>query len=124
MGIYALQHVSVIVADTQRAVSFYHGVLGLALSDQRPDLGYPGAWLDINNQQQIHLLELPNPDAGLERPEHGGRDRHLALECDSLAEVISALDQARLPYTLSRSGRQALFCCDPDDNAIEIMQRS
>jgi len=27
-----------------------------------------------------------------------------------------------VPYTLSRSGRRALFCRDPDGNAIELVE--
>jgi glyoxylase I family protein len=70
----AIQHVSVIVADTGRALAFYRDVLGLPVDPQRPDLGYPGAWLTLG-AQQIHLLELPNPDPVMGRPAHGGRDR-------------------------------------------------
>ena len=76
-SIFALHHVSLIVANTERALEFYRDILGLSVNPQRPDLGYPGAWLDINAQQQLHLLELPNPEQGLSRPAHGGRDRHL-----------------------------------------------
>ena len=45
----------------------------------RPDLGYEGVWIDINTQQQIHLLALPNPDPTENRPPHGGHDRHAAI---------------------------------------------
>lgn len=57
----AIHHVSVIVADTEHSLVFYRDALGLPVDPQRPDLGYPGAWLVVGNQQ-IHLLELPNPD--------------------------------------------------------------
>ena len=77
MSVLALHHVSVLVADTSRALEFYCGVLGLAVDHARPDLGYPGAWLTVGNQQ-IHLLQLPNPDSTTDRPAHAGRDRHTA----------------------------------------------
>src|SRR4030066_16659 len=73
-GFLAIQHVSVIVADTERALAFYRDVLGLPVDAQRRDLGYPGAWLTIG-AQQIHLLELPSPDPVTGRPAHGGRER-------------------------------------------------
>lgn len=117
----AIHHVSVVVADVARALQFYAEVLGLSIDPGRPDLGYPGAWLRICEQQQIHLLEVPNPEQGLVRPEHGGRDRHFALLVRDFAQVRQALDAAQVSYTLSRSGRKALFCRDPDDNAIEII---
>lgn len=122
MAILALHHASVLVSDTARALAFYCDVLGLEQETNRPDLGYPGAWLRINAEQQIHLLELPNPEQGLIRPAHGGRDRHLALHSDDLEAIAQRLQAAQLPFTRSQSGRQALFCRDPDGNAIEIIQ--
>jgi glyoxylase I family protein len=117
-----LHHVSLIVADTGKALAFYRDLLGLGVDANRPDLGYPGAWLNVGDGQ-IHLLELPNPDPLNGRPEHGGRDRHLALEMRDFAGLMAKLEHAGIPYTLSRSGRKALFCRDPDQNAVEIIAR-
>lgn len=118
---YSILHVSFIVADTQRALAFYGDVLGMPVNDQRPDLGYLGAWLQCGDQQ-IHLLELPNPDPVTGRPEHGGRDRHAAFAVDGLGELASTLEKAGVTYTRSKSGRQALFCRDPDGNALEFIE--
>ncbi len=117
----AIQHVSVLVADTKRALIFYCDVLGLPVDPRRPDLGYPGAWLAVG-AQQIHLLELPNPDPVTGRPVHGGRDRHVALTLRDLDGLRRRLDAAGIPYTLSKSGRRALFCRDPDGNALEFIE--
>ncbi len=117
-----LHHVSLIVADTARALAFWHGVLGLPVDESRPDLGYPGAWLTIG-ARQIHLLALPNPDPVTGRPAHGGRDRHVAFTTRDLAAVAERLTAAGIPFTRSRSGRAALFCRDPDGNAVEIIER-
>ncbi|MES9942724.1 MAG: VOC family protein [Candidatus Thiodiazotropha sp. 6PLUC2] len=118
-----LHHVSLLVSDTQRALDFYCDLLGLTQDSQRPDLGFPGAWLQIGDQQ-IHLLELPNPDPVEGRPAHGGRDRHTAFLVDDIETVKLKLEQAGVPYTLSRSGRTALFCRDPDMNGIELIEIS
>jgi glyoxylase I family protein len=117
----AIQHVSVIVADTQHSLLFYRDVLGLPEDPQRPDLGYPGAWLTLG-AQQIHLLELLNPDPVTGRPAHGGRDRHIALTLRDLDALRRRLEAAGMPYTLSKSGRRALFCRDPDSNALEFIE--
>ncbi len=114
-----LHHVSLLVANTARALAFYRGILGLSEAP-RPDLGFPGAWLDVGGQQ-IHLLELANPDPVTGRPDHGGRDRHVALTCPELDTLIARLEAAGIPYTRSRSGRAALFCRDPDGNAVELI---
>jgi glyoxylase I family protein len=120
-GIRGFHHVSLIVADTARALAFYRDLLGLEVDPGRPDLGFPGAWLSIGGGA-IHLLELPNPDPATGRPAHGGRDRHLALSVSDLDGLAAALDVAGIGYTSSRSGRKALFCRDPDGNALELIQ--
>ncbi|MFN2309477.1 MAG: VOC family protein [Gammaproteobacteria bacterium] len=121
MNIQRIHHVSVIVADTARALYFYRDLLGLQIDARRPDLGYPGAWLWIGDQQ-LHLLELTNPDPVTGRPAHGGRDRHLALTVDDLAALGQRLEAAGIACTVSRSGRRALFCRDPDGNALELIE--
>ncbi len=114
-------HASFIVSDTQRSLAFYRDVLGLEVDSQRPDLGFPGAWLKVG-EGSIHLLELPNPDPVSGRPEHGGRDRHLALAVEHLDALAAALEKAGVPFTRSRSGRRAIFCRDPDGNALEFIE--
>lgn len=124
MTILRLHHASLIVADTARSLRFYRDLLGLTVDAARPDLGYPGAWLWVGDQQ-IHLLELPDPDPARSvqgRPAHGGRDRHLALLVGDLETLAQALARAGIACTRSRSGRTALFCRDPDGNALELIQ--
>ncbi len=116
-------HASLIVADTEASLDFYQGVLGLRLDPSRPDLGYPGAWLNVGGEQ-IHLLELANPDPLRGQLVHGGRDRHLAFRVADLDVLIRALERAEIDYSLSRSGRRALFCRDPDQNALEFIEQS
>jgi len=116
-----LHHASVIVADLKRSLVFYRDLLGMRLDPARPDLGFNGAWLAVGGQQ-VHLLELPNPDPVSGRPAHGGRDRHFALTIRSLDALRQALDAAGVAYTLSISGRRALFCRDPDGNALEFIE--
>ena len=119
--ITAIHHVSLLVSDTARALLFYQGVLGLEVDVSRPAMNYPGAWLRVGSAQ-IHLLELPDPLCEAKLPEHGGRDRHVALSVTDLDGVVAALEAAGVACTLSRSGRRALFCRDPDGNAIELLE--
>ena len=65
--ITGMDHASIIVQNTARALEFYSDILGLKLDDSRPDLGYAGAWLQVGGSQ-IHLLELPNPDPSRRSP--------------------------------------------------------
>lgn len=113
-------HVSVIVADTETSLRFYRDILGLIVDHSRSDLGYPGAWLHVG-AQQIHLLQVPNPDPTTARPQHGGRDRHAAFAVIQFDELTARLAANQIPHTLSRSGRRALFCRDPDGNTLEFI---
>jgi len=116
-----LIHAGLIVADLERAADFYEGVLGLKRAE-RPDLGFPGIFYELDDGGQIHLMLLPDPCAHHERPAHGGRDRHLALAVDDLAALRERLESAGVSLTTSRSGRAAIFCRDPDGNALELIE--
>lgn len=120
--ILKLHHASLIVEDLNIALAFYQEVLGLEVDEARPDLGYPGAWLTLPGQQQIHLMQLENPDNKNERPKHGGRDHHVAFAVSSIEKISSSLDELEMPFSKSKSGRKALFCRDPDGNALEFLE--
>ncbi len=115
-------HVTWIVSNLECARQFYEGVLGLRLDESRPDLGFSGVWYTLESGQQIHLMELPNPDPADGRPVHGGRDRHVALAVDDVEGIASVLEGAGVPFTCSRSGRPALFVRDPDGNTFELVE--
>lgn len=117
-----LHHASLIVNDLTVALNFYQNVLGLSVDESRPDLGYPGVWLQLPEQQQIHLMQLPNPDANSKRPDHGGRDHHLAFSVASIDIIAESLQALGMPFTKSKSGRKALFSRDPDGNALEFIE--
>lgn len=120
MSVQSIHHISLVVSDTAKAVAFYRDILGIPLAE-RPDLGFPGAWFQIG-PQQIHLLEVPNPDPVEGRPEHGGRDRHTAFLVSGLTEIEQRLEQAEIKFTRSKSGRKAIFCRDYDGNGVELIE--
>ena len=115
-------HASFLVEDTARSLAFYQGVLGLDVDPSRPDLGYPGAWLKVG-EQQIHLIQLPSPDSK-QRPEHGGHDRHVAFLVESIEALKQAIDAAGIAYTVSKSRSNVIFIRDPDGNALELIGSS
>ena len=91
-------------------------------SHLRPlSLPYPGAFLRCGNDQ-IHLMQLPILDPKVGRPEHGGRDRHTAFTVNNIDILRDRLESSNVPYTLSKSGRRAIFCRDIDGNAFEFME--
>ena len=115
-------HASFLVSSLEASHRFYGELLGLEVDMARPDPGFPGLWYHLESGQQIHLLQMHNSDREKVHPEHGGRDRHVAFSVNDLGEIMSRLDQARIPYTMSRSGRRAFFCRDPDGNALEFIE--
>ena len=119
--VVSLLHVSLLVADLARSRAFYEGVLGLRPSSARPAMRFDGVWYDVG-AGQIHLINLPSPDPASGRPDHGGRDRHTALGATGFDALKARLDAAGVPYSLSQSGRAALFVRDPDGNALELLE--
>ena len=122
--ITGILHSTFLTANLIRSRAFYEGVLGLCPDPNRPAMGYDGVWYAVAPNQQIHLMLLPNPEAGLHRPAHGGRDRHVALSVSNFAELVKQLERAGVAYTLSQSGRRAMFCRDPDQNALEFIEQT
>lgn len=122
--ITSILHATFLTSDLARSRAFYEGVLGLKPDENRPAMSYDGVWYSVAVNQQIHLMLLPDPEAGLQRPAHGGRDRHVALAVSDIANLIARLERAGVAYTFSQSGRPALFCRDPDRNALEFIEVS
>ncbi|KAH9622770.1 hypothetical protein KSS87_008355 [Heliosperma pusillum] len=123
IGVVGMHHVGILCENLERSLEFYQNLLGLEINEARPHdkLPYRGAWLWVGSEM-IHLMELPNPDPLTGRPEHGGRDRHACIAIKDVSNLKEILDKAGIPYTLSRSGRPAIFTRDPDANALEFTQ--
>ncbi len=121
--IKSIAHASFLVSDLDSALAFYCGVLGMPQNMTRPNFAFEGAWIDIGSSgQQIHLMKLPNPDSQDGRPDHGGRDKHIALVVEDIAKLEQQFIQAGVEFTRSKSGRAAFFCRDPDGNALEFSE--
>jgi len=121
MNISKLLHATILVQDLPKARAFYERVLGLTASTSRPQMSFDGVWYDLG-AQQLHLMQLPNPEAGLQRPLNGGRDRHIAFAVEDLSVLMHKLEDSGIRFNLSQTGRRALFCRDPDDNALEFIE--
>jgi glyoxylase I family protein len=122
MHISKLLHATVLVEDLLTSRAFYEQTLGFTASPSRPQMSFAGVWYDLGPDQQLHLMQLHSPETGLQRPQNGGRDRHLAFAVDDLSALMLKLDGSGINYNLSKTGRRALFCRDPDDNALEFIE--
>jgi glyoxylase I family protein len=113
-----VDHVSINVTDVPAALAFYTETMGLTQNFTRPDFGFPGAWLDTANGQQVHLI-------GGETPPNLGQ--HFALAFDDLPAVVEELRARGLqvsdPVDVGTTGRTQCFTTDPWGNGIELHQR-
>ena len=115
-----LDHGSLCVGDIEAAVGFYCGLLGLE-QIERPDFGFPGAWLRAGNTP-VHLTTggaIPGPAARL-RPNEG----HLAFCVDhGLEHLLDRLRTAGAPVwelADSPAAERQVFVHDPWGNMIEL----
>jgi glyoxylase I family protein len=113
-----VDHVAINVPDVPGAIAFYTETIGLVQNHTRPDFGFPGAWLDTANGQQVHLIEA-------EVPKNVGQ--HFALAFDDLGAAVTELRARGLrvsdPIPVGTTGRQQAFTADPYGNGIELHQR-
>lgn len=117
MRLAGVHHVAVTVSNVDEAVAFYVDRLGMTVRDDRPDFGFPGAWLDAGTHQ-VHLVEGTAP------PNVG---QHYALQVADVDAAVAELRDAGVEVTdviviADASGRQA-FLSDPSGNGIELNQR-
>jgi lactoylglutathione lyase len=114
---HRIQHVNLMVDDLARAVEFYGTALGLA-TVPTPEMGFPAQFFKVNDQQEIHVNELPDIT-----PERA----HFCLRVDDFTDqfrrmkALGTIDITtwgkvrRLP-----SGVMQMFVRDPAGNLIEL----
>lgn len=110
-----MNHFTVLAKDLQATVDFYTRVLDLQVGD-RPDLGFPGAWLYAGGTAVLHVI------AGRPVPGPGVID-HMAFTAQGLREAKQRLDAAGIHYALRKqveSGTWQLFCTDPNGARVEL----
>jgi len=116
-------HVVLNVAELDRAVAFYTGVLGLAVTDRYPDSMVPGGMVFLRVGTDHHGVALVGGAAASERSSLN----HFALEVGSVDEVFRArawLREQGVPIHFEgrrRAGCQiAIEFKDPEGNNLEI----
>jgi lactoylglutathione lyase len=112
-----LNHVALHVADVERSVAFYRGVLKLE-SIPRPAFTFPGAWLRIGGDQELHLIG--------ERTQavvSHNRGNHFAMLVDDLDAWERHLTECQanfLPCRTRPDGAYQVFVIDPDGHFVEL----
>lgn len=118
MGVIGIEEIFLRVRDMEKALDFYHGLLGLPLDKQDGERTY----LQL---EQSHIVLQLRHHSGRHR---GGGPMHFALTVseetfDEIVEKFAgSMHFTRGPYGERGQGR-ALFMIDPDGNETEINTR-
>jgi catechol 2,3-dioxygenase-like lactoylglutathione lyase family enzyme len=107
MSATAFHHFQVTVSDLEKSRAFYGGFLGLT-EMKRPEFTFPGAWFELANGQELHIVWVPNP---IWRPPAAMEifETHIALRVESFRGALEKLHAAGFHEDL------------PDDHDLKIV---
>lgn len=123
--IKGIGHLAFDVADMERSLHFYCGVLGFKKAFSiEDDQGNP--WIEYIKVADGQFIELfYGGKQKPERPERPVGFSHLCLEVDSIEEIANHLKQNGVPLDVEpQQGKDLNWQCwarDPDGNRIEFM---
>jgi catechol 2,3-dioxygenase-like lactoylglutathione lyase family enzyme len=120
VGITGLDHINIDTSKPDETVAFYEDVLGLENRPQdRPDFGFPGAWLFLGDRPVVHLNFIDEDDRFANRSAFN----HIAFEGGDFAGMCAMLDERGLKYRTSERPDIKLsqvFVDDPNGVRVEI----
>lgn len=142
----ALHHVGITVADLDRALDFYHGVLGLELRSEPspvfddpglgPAVGVPGAALRQVNlalgDTTLELLEYTSPPSPIDTPlaQNALGAQHVAFHVDDIRATVRELSVRGVEFFSDvnvvdegvLAGWRWIYFADPEGNALELVE--
>ena len=86
-----LDHYAIYVQDLEASVHFYKEIMGFP-EKPRPAFDFPGAWFDLGNDQELHLIQ------GKDEVKSGNRQLHFAFEVDNFETVFEICKEHGLFY--------------------------
>src|ERR1700726_4320373 len=115
-------HVHLKVADLERALSFYHGVLGLEITQR---MGDSAAFLSAGGYHHHIGLNTWESAGGTAPPAGTTGLYHVAIlypTREELADALTRLMKAKIPLdgASDHGVSEALYLRDPDDNGVEL----
>ena len=120
VGITGLDHINIDTCQPEATVAFYEGVLGLEnRPEDRPDFGFPGAWLFLQDRAVVHLNFID--DDG--RSGNRSAFNHIAFEGHDFDAMRALLDERGLDYKTAQRPEinlSQIFVNDPNGVRVEI----
>ena len=115
-------HVHLKVADLERAIAFYRGVLGFELTQR---YGKQAAFLSAGGYHHHIGLNTWESEGGSPPPSGTTGLFHLAILYPTRAQLADALRRLthagiELDGASDHGVSQALYLCDPDGNGVEL----
>lgn len=111
----------------QATQDFYADVLGLQRDTGRPTIpGIPGAWINVGEVGQIHLIGGDQPSPVAKGPGEDPTRPHVAFAVSSIVAARAELDRMGVKYWviegLTSPDSTQIFMNDPCGNMIELHQ--
>jgi glyoxylase I family protein len=141
-----MHHTGIIVSDLERAIGFYHDVLGLPLASEPtpvfdgaelgPALGVPGAKLrvvtfDVGGDT-LELLEYLTPPSPIETPmpQNARGAHHVAFRVDDIDAKVLELEAKGITFLSPvnhvddgvLAGWRWVYFTDPDGITLELVE--
>lgn len=117
MAIAGMNHFTVLTDDVARTTEFYRDVVGL-LEGERPNLGFPGAWLYAEGTAVLHIIGGKTRDQL--RP---GVIDHMAFTASGLRDVLATLEHHGVEHVCRQqagTGTWQVFFFDPNGARVEL----
>lgn len=125
-------HAQITVTDIDRARTFYKDLLGFREMD-RPSFPHPGAWFEMGNGHQLHLVRLPFDPLWRSASQLQIYETHLALRVPNFHAAVDRFRSAGYredlpdddPHKMvvrldSPTGYPQVYVLDPDGHMIEF----
>jgi glyoxylase I family protein len=144
-----IHHPGIVVTDLDRAIDFYHGVLGLAFANEPTDwfegpeideaLNVAGArvrqvcfFLSDDGKQNLELLQYGAPESPIERPvpnNYRGAS-HVCFLVDDIVAAKAELERRGVKFNSDvnvvdegpLAGWRWVYFTDPDGYALELCE--
>ena len=123
----SINHISVVVRDADKSLSFYERILGATVINRPEELGCNGYWLWLGNIQ-LHLIHYPDVMPKPTDNTAGTKVNHFSFDCIQFDECERRLISGGIPYKKlfviadreKNKGLNQIFFQDPDGNWIEL----
>lgn len=111
------EHIALPVTNLEKSIFFYHNLLGFEFLE-RPKFDFEGAWFDLRNGMQLHLLKSDNVGVI-----SGSRLFHFAFKVKDVANIERLCSEHEIRFTPIKKrsdGIKQIFIQDPDGWYLEF----